>query len=165
MPLVGFVRSRDQCWHPGGLGAKHKPGSEKVQPARQSWRIQGGAGHRRTPRRPRRRHGEDRPMGAGKPGAQGPRNDRRFPPPGVKDGSLVRRRKGSQKVLWSLADNGKRERIKNEEPIPKTGSRFVTASQTRDKREAVSCWKFNALPCGKPTASHFSPSIRAREAV
>ena len=53
---------------PGGVsGCSAMPGSEKVQPARQSWRIQGGAGHRRTPRRPRCRHGEDRPMGAGRP--------------------------------------------------------------------------------------------------
>ena len=44
-----------------------------------------GAGHCRTPRRPRCRHGEDRPMGAGKPGLERPRNDLRFPPPGVKD--------------------------------------------------------------------------------
>ena len=36
----------------------------------------------------------------------------------------------------------------------------------RKKWEAVSCWKFNGLPCGKPTASHFSPSMtRVREAV
>ena len=48
---------------------------------RQSSRIQ-GSGHRRTRRRPRCRH-EDHPMGAGKPGLQRPRKDRRFPPPGV----------------------------------------------------------------------------------
>ena len=41
-------------------------------------------GHRRTPWRPRCRHGEDRPMGAGKPGLQRLKNDRRFPPLGVK---------------------------------------------------------------------------------
>ena len=49
---------------------------------RQRSRIQ-GPGHRRTSWRLRRRHGEDRPTGAGKPGLQRPRNDRRFPPPGV----------------------------------------------------------------------------------
>ena len=71
---------------PGGVsGCSAMPGSEKVQPARQSSRIQGSGGHCRTPRRPRCRHGEDRPMGAGKPGLQRPRHDRRFPPPGVKD--------------------------------------------------------------------------------
>ena len=43
----------------------------------------GGAGHRRTPRRPRCRHGKDRPMGAVEPGLQRPPNDRRFPSPGV----------------------------------------------------------------------------------
>ena len=51
---------------------------------RQSSRIQ-GPGHRRRPWRLRCRHGEGRPTGAGKPGLQRPRNDRRFPPPGVKD--------------------------------------------------------------------------------
>ena len=69
----------------GGVsGCSGMPGSEKVQPARQSSRIQ-GSGHLRTPWRLRCRHGEDRPIGAGKPGLQRPRNDRRFPPPGVKD--------------------------------------------------------------------------------
>ena len=71
---------------PGGVsGCSAMPESEKVQPARQSSRIQGAGGHRRTPRQPRCRHGEDRPKGAGKPGLQRPRHDRRFPPPGVKD--------------------------------------------------------------------------------
>ena len=51
---------------------------------RQSSRIP-EAGHRRTPWRLRCRHGEDRRMGAGKPGPERPRNDRRFPPVGVKD--------------------------------------------------------------------------------
>ena len=49
---------------------------------RQSSRIQ-GPGHRRRPWRLRCRHREDRPMGAGKPGAQGARNDRQIPPLGV----------------------------------------------------------------------------------
>ncbi len=64
----------------GGVpGCSGMPRPWKSQPARQSSRIQ-GAGHRRTPWRRRCRQGEDRPMGAGKPGLQRPPNDRRFPP-------------------------------------------------------------------------------------
>ena len=51
----------------------------------------------------------------------------------LEDGRLVRRRKGKQKVLWSLAGNGKRERIIDEDKPPKTGSRFVTASQISER--------------------------------
>ena len=40
-------------------------------------------GHHRTPWRIRCRRRENPPMGSGRPGAQGPRNDRRFPPVGV----------------------------------------------------------------------------------
>ncbi len=73
------------------------PESEKVQPARQSSRIQ-GTGHRRTPRRPQCRHGEDRPMGPGNANLHRPRNDRRFPTLGVKavssDGPTPFRRGG-----------------------------------------------------------------------
>ena len=70
---------------PGGVsGCSAMPESEKVQPARQSSWIQGAGGHHRTSRRPRFRHGEDRPMGAGNPGLQRPRNDRSFPPLEVK---------------------------------------------------------------------------------
>ena len=55
---------------------------------------------------------------------------------------------------------GKQE---DEDKPPETASRSGTASQNPGtKREAVSCWKFNGLPCGKPTASRFSPSMRAR---
>ena len=67
----------------GGVpGCSGMPGTWKWQPARQSWRIP-GAGHRRTPWRLRCRHGEDRPMGAGKPSLERPRNHRRFPPLGA----------------------------------------------------------------------------------
>ena len=69
----------------GGVpGCSGMPGAWKSQPARQSSRIP-GAGHGRTPWRLRCRHGAYRPMRAGRPGLQRPRNDRRFPPPGVKD--------------------------------------------------------------------------------
>ena len=67
----------------GGVpGCSGMPGTWKWQPARQSWRIP-GPGHRRTPWRLRCRHGEDRPMGAGKPSLERPRNHRRFPPLGA----------------------------------------------------------------------------------
>ena len=46
---------------------------------------------------------------------------------------LIRRRKGEQKVLWSLAGNGKQERIKNEDKPLKTGSRFSTGSQKSER--------------------------------
>ena len=51
----------------------------------------------------------------------------------LEDGHLVRRRKGKQKVLWSLADNGKRERIKDEGKPSETGSRFKTGSQKSER--------------------------------
>ena len=67
----------------GGVpGCSGMPGAWKSQPARQSSRIP-RAGDRRRPWRLRCRHGEDRLMGAGKPGLERPRHDRRFPPPGV----------------------------------------------------------------------------------
>ena len=50
-----------------------------------------------------------------------------------KEGQLVRRRRGRQKVLWSLAEDGNRKRINGEEEPPKTASRFVTASQKSKK--------------------------------
>ena len=45
------------------------------------------------------------------------------------EGLLIRRRWGKRKVLWSLADNGKQERIRDEEKPPKNGSRFANGSQ------------------------------------
>ena len=47
----------------------------------------------------------------------------------LEEGRLIRRRKGKQKVLWSLAGNGKRERNKDEGKPPETGSRLSTGSQ------------------------------------
>ena len=68
----------------GGVpGCSGMPGSWKSQPARQRSRIP-ESGHRPTPWQLRCRHGEGPPMGAGKPGLERPRNDRRFPPRGVK---------------------------------------------------------------------------------
>ena len=40
------------------------------------------------------------------------------------EGGLIRRRKGKQKVLWSLAEDGNRKRNKSEAKPLKTGSRF-----------------------------------------
>ena len=51
----------------------------------------------------------------------------------LEEGRLLRRRKGKQKVLWSLAENGKRERIRDEDKALKTGSRFQTGSQKPDR--------------------------------
>jgi len=51
----------------------------------------------------------------------------------LEDGRLARRRKGKQKVLWSLAGNGKRDQTKDEDKPPKTASRSVTASQNPEK--------------------------------
>ena len=47
----------------------------------------------------------------------------------LEEGWLLRRRKGKQKVLWSLAEGGNRQRTQSGEKPLKTGSRFVTASQ------------------------------------
>ena len=47
----------------------------------------------------------------------------------LEEGVLIRRRKGKQKVLWSLAEDGNRKRNKSAEKPPDTASRFVTASQ------------------------------------
>ena len=86
----------------------------------------------------------------------------------LEDGHLVRRRKGKQKILWSLADNGKRERIKDEEKPLKTGSRLSTGSQV-SKTPGIGPVdrKRQDLPCGKPTGFpiHPPPYTRAREAV
>ncbi len=57
----------------------------------------GGSGHHRTPRQRRCRHGEDRPMGAGEPGLERPRTDRRFPPLGVK--AVESDQRATQKAL------------------------------------------------------------------
>ena len=51
----------------------------------------------------------------------------------LEEGRLVRRRKGRQKVLWSLADNGKREQTKDDDKPPETASRFETASQNPEQ--------------------------------
>ena len=47
----------------------------------------------------------------------------------LEEGRLIRRRKGKQKVLWSLAEDGNQERMQSKEKPLKTGSRFSTGSQ------------------------------------
>ena len=84
----GVARPEDGC--PGRNGRasalasrRHGRGRQRgphVPPSHHSNRL----GHRRRPWRLRCRHGEGRPIGAGKPGPERPRNDRRFPPLGGK---------------------------------------------------------------------------------
>ena len=70
---------------PGGVSrCCRMPATWKWQPTRQSSRLR-GEGDLRRPWPLRCRHGEDRPTGAGKPGLERSRKDRRFQPPGVKD--------------------------------------------------------------------------------
>ena len=47
----------------------------------------------------------------------------------LEEGRLVRRRKGRQKVLWSLAEEGNQERMQSGEKPLKTGSRLSSGSQ------------------------------------
>ncbi len=47
----------------------------------------------------------------------------------LEEGRLIRRRKGKQKVLWSLAEDGDQERMQSEEKPLKTGSRLSAGSQ------------------------------------
>ncbi len=47
----------------------------------------------------------------------------------LEEGRLIRRRKGKQKVLWSLAEDGDQERMQSGEKPLKTGSRLSTGSQ------------------------------------
>ncbi len=47
----------------------------------------------------------------------------------LEEGRLIRRRKGKQKVLWSLAEDGDQERMQSEEKPLKTGPRLSTGSQ------------------------------------
>ena len=51
----------------------------------------------------------------------------------LEEGRLVRRRKGKQKVLWSLAEDGNQQRMQSGEKPLKTGSRLQTGSQKPGK--------------------------------
>ena len=42
----------------------------------------------------------------------------------LEDGRLVRRRKGKQKVLWSLAEDGNLKQMKSAEKPPETASQI-----------------------------------------
>ena len=112
------------------------PGAWKWQPARQSSRIP-GAGHRQTPWRIRCRHGEDRPIGAGKPDLERPRNDRRFPPLGVKqmpsDGPPPFRRGGGG-LTWRRSCYAQRLSLRGQSPRRCGGDFPETLHQARDNR-------------------------------
>ena len=84
----------------------------------------------------------------------------------LEDGRLVRRRKGKQTVLWSLADNGKRERIKDEGKPPKTGSRFSTGSQKSESNgNRLDSINSIAYPVENKPVPVSPPHTRAREPV
>ena len=51
----------------------------------------------------------------------------------LEEGRLIRRRKGKQKVLWSLVEDGNRQRMQSGEKPLKTGSRFQTGSQEPER--------------------------------
>ena len=84
----------------------------------------------------------------------------------LEDGRLLRRRKGRQKVLWSLAGNGKRERIKDEDEPPKTGSRFKTGSQKPERNgNRLDSMNSRAYPVENKPVPVSPPHTRAREPV
>jgi len=78
------------------------------------------------------------------------------------EGRLLRRRKGKQRALWSLAEDGNPERLQSGEKPHKTGSRFSTGSQESknlgsglvDRKKRLVLWKTNRFP--------FLPTIYAR---
>ena len=51
----------------------------------------------------------------------------------LEEGRLIRRRKGKQRVLWSLAEDGNPQRMQSGEKPLKTGSRFQTGSQKPER--------------------------------
>ena len=84
----------------------------------------------------------------------------------LEDGRLVRRRKGKQKVLWSLAGNGQQERTNDEEKPPKTGSRFSTGSQeSKTPGNGSVDRKEKTCPVENKPVPVSPPYTRAREPV
>ena len=81
----------------------------------------------------------------------------------LEDGRLVRRRKGKQKVLWSLAEDGNQERMQCGEKLLKTGSRFSTGSQ-KSKPPGISSVdrKEKTCPVENQTVPDSLPPVRAR---
>ena len=78
------------------------------------------------------------------------------------EGRLVRRRKGKQTVLWSLADNGKPQRTKDEDNPSKTGPRCSTGPQ-KSEENGKRLVAGNSMTCpveNKPVP--LSPPIYAR---
>ena len=84
----------------------------------------------------------------------------------LEDGRLVRRRKGRQKVLWSLAGGEVPGRRESEKESPKTGSRFQTGSQKseRNGNRLVSI-NSRAYPVENKPVPVSPPHTRAREPV
>lgn len=80
----------------------------------------------------------------------------------LEEGCLVRRRKGKQKVLWSLAEDGDQERMQSGEKPLKTGSRLSTGSQESKAPEIGSVdRKEMTCPVEKQPVSN-SPPLCAR---
>ena len=73
----------------------------------------------------------------------------------MEEKQLRRRRKGKQKVLWRLADNGQQERTKDEDKRPETGSRLETGPQKSktpgiglvDRKEKTCPVENKPVPC------------------
>ncbi len=84
----------------------------------------------------------------------------------LEDGRLVRRRKGKQKVLWSLAGNGKQEQTKDEDKPPETGSRFKTGSQKSERNgNRLVSMNTRTYPVENKPVPVSPPHTRAREPV
>ena len=84
----------------------------------------------------------------------------------LEDGRLLRRRKGRQKVLWSLADNGKRDHTRDKDKPPQTGSRFSTGSQESERNPNRSVpMNSTAYPVENKPVPVSPPYTRAREPV
>ncbi len=80
----------------------------------------------------------------------------------MEEKQLIRRRKGKQKVLWSLDGNGKRQRTKDEGNPSKTGPRFSTGPQ-KSEENGKRLVAGNSMTCpveNKPVP--LSPPIYAR---
>ena len=84
----------------------------------------------------------------------------------LEEGRLVRRRKGKQKVLWSLGEVGNQERIQSGEKPLKTGSRFSTGSQkSKTSGSGLVDRKEKTCPVENKPVPVSPPYTRAREPV
>ena len=84
----------------------------------------------------------------------------------LEDGRLVRRRKGKQKVLWSLAEEGNQEPMQSGEKPLRTGSRFKNGSQ-ESKPPGIGSVdrKEKTCPVENKTVPVSPPRTRAREPI